>query len=123
MHPKLEAIHYLDFSTAAHQPWSILIEQIGKIEQDSELPEYDQTLQVSEGGGGDLPEEIDPIVESILTYLNQRGLQMVSISRLRTRKIIDEKFSDKDLQGLIQKYRMILRPARLKGGKRGVAKL
>ena len=123
IHPKLEAIQYLDFSSATHQPWSILIERIGEIEQDNELPEYDQTLQAGVGGLGHSSDEVDPVVDSILKYLNERGYQMMSFNRIRKRKIVDAEFSDEDFERLIQRHRMILRLAKLKDGKRGVAKL
>lgn len=118
LHPKLEAIQYLDFSVPAHQPWSILVERIREIEQDNETPEYDQTHQTDVK---DSTQEIDPRVESILTYLNQRGYQMVSFDRIRGR--IDESLTDTQLTNLIEKHRSFVRPALLKGGKPGMAKL
>ncbi len=119
-HPKLEAIQHLDFSVAGHQPWSVLIERAQEIEHDNEVPEYDQAVEKDEGAEN-VPDDNDPIVESILTYLNQRGYQMVSFDRIRRR--IDQNLSNERLEELIKQHRRILRPARLKGGRPGMAKL
>ncbi|MHC4084009.1 MAG: toll/interleukin-1 receptor domain-containing protein [Planctomycetota bacterium] len=120
VHPKLEPIQHLDFSIPRQLPWADLIERVKEIERDSEIPEHDQAVE-EDKGAEDVLDDKDPIVESILTYLNQRGYQMVSFDRIRRR--IDENLSDEHLEGLIKQHRRILRPARLKGGKPGMAKL
>ncbi len=120
VHPKLEAIQYLDFSIAGHLPWSDLISRVQEVERDNEVPEYDLAVERDEGAE-DIPDENNPTVESIITYLNQRGCQMVRFDRIRRR--IDENLSDQRLEELIKQHRRILRPARLKGGRPGVAKL
>lgn len=117
IHPKLEAIQFIDFSVVGPLPWSVLIERLQEIEQDNEVPEYDQGTEKGE----DIPDENDHVVEAILTYLNQRGYQMVSFERIRRR--IDETLTDERLEELIKENRRIFRPARLKGGKPGMAKL
>ena len=119
LHPKLEVIQYLDFSMKGNLPWSLLIERLREIEQDNELPDYDQAGESD--GNMSAGEDVDPIVKSILTYLNQRGYQMVSFSRIRRR--IDEHLTDEQLRQLIEQNRSIFRPATLKGGKPGLAKL
>ena len=115
LHPKLEVIQYLDFSTRGHQPWSLLIERLREIEQDNELPEYDQSGQTDEDASS--PDEVEPIVTSILNYLNQRGYQMVSFERIR--RLIDENLMDEQLKQLIEQNKSIFRSATLKGGKPG----
>lgn len=120
VHPKLQVIQRLDFSNPGQLPWSVLIERVQEIEQDSEVPEHDQAAERDEGAER-VPDEKNPVVESILTYLDQRGYQMVSFDRIRGR--IDEDLSDEQLEELIRQHRRVLRPARLKGGKRGMAKL
>lgn len=120
VHPKLEVIQYLDFSIPGQLPWSVLIERVQEIEHDNEVPEHDQAVDENEPAE-EVPDVTDTIVESILTYLNQRGYQMVSFDRIRKR--INENLSDEHLEELIRQHRRILRPARLKGGKPGMAKL
>lgn len=117
VHPKLEVIQYLDFSTPAHQPWSILTERIHEIERDDELSEFDQADETVENSS----DEADPVVSAILTYLNQRGYQRVSFERIRRR--VDENLTDEELQQVIEKNRGIFRQSTIKGGKPGLAKL
>lgn len=119
LHPKLEVIQYLDFSTRGHLPWSILIDRLREIEQENELPEYDPSDQTNVNMASS--EDVEPIVKTILSYINQRGYQMISFDRVRRR--IDETLTDTQLKDLIEKNRTIFRAATLKGGKPGLAKL
>lgn len=118
LHPRLSPIQSLDFSQE-HLPWADLIERIREISQDVELSEYDPWE--STGAPGSPPDQINPTVQSILHYLNQRGYQMVSFDRIRRQ--IDENLTDEQLIRLIQENRTIFRPATLKGERRGLAKL
>lgn len=120
MHPKLEAIQYLDFSIPGNLPWSVLIERVREIEQDNEVPEYDQAVGRDKNDETTF-DETDPIVDSILAYIDQRGYQMVSFERIR--KQINGNLSDQRLRELIKNNRRIFRPAKIKGGKSGMAKL
>ena len=116
MHPKLEAIQYLDFSLAGRLPWSTLVERINEVEQD-ELPEYDSSsLDESLDRS-----HIDPMIEKILKYLDQRGYQMASFSRIRRR--VNEDVTDEQIATLIKTHPHLVRPVTLKGGKKGIAKL
>lgn len=119
LHPRLEVIQYLDFSTRGSQPWSLLTETIREIEQDCELPEHDQSAETVDRSPS--ADEVDPIVKSILNYLNQRGYQMVSFERIRRR--IDENLKDDQLKELIRNNRAIFRKAKLRGNRPGLAKV
>jgi hypothetical protein len=120
-HPKLEAIQFLDFTIPGEVPWGRLIERVKEIENDAERPEYDLGGEI-DVGTNEIAGKIDPVIESILKYLNERGYQVVSFNRLREKHIV-ENLKDKDLENLIEQHRRILRPAVLKGGNPGLAKL
>ena len=119
-HPKLEPIQYLDFSNPVSQPWDDLIDRIKEIEQENELPEFDQSGSDSDDNDA-TSVKVDPAVESILGYLNGRGYQMVSFDRVRRR--IDVSLTDEKLKEIIKKNNTIFRRAILKGSKPGMAKL
>jgi hypothetical protein len=111
LHPKLEAIQYLDFTGSGAPPWKSLVDRITEIADDNEesvkpLPKTSR---------------LDPKVKAILDYLNKRGYQMASFDRLRRR--IDEKLTDARLTKLIADNPTILRPASAKGNRPGLAKL
>ena len=112
IHPKLVGIQYVDFSIPGHQPWSELVERIKEAERQGEA---------SEGAGAsqDSPEE-DPVVSSILAYLNARGYQMVSFDRIRRQ--IDPGLTDQRLRALVKKHSGVFRLATLKGRKPGLAR-
>ena len=59
VHPKLEAIQYLDFSITGQLPWHELIEHINLVEHDNEVSEYDEAIG-KEKGADDIPDKIDP---------------------------------------------------------------
>jgi len=67
VHPKLEAIQYLDFSVPGSLPWSVLVERVQEIEAENELPEYDHIAELA-NDTKDSPNDNNPIVESILAY-------------------------------------------------------
>jgi hypothetical protein len=115
LHPKLAEIQSLDFSQE-HLPWPDLIE---RIREDAELSEDDPSGHIE--APEDAPAEVDPTVQAILDYLNRRGFQMVSFERIRQK--IDKDLKDEQLTRLIEENRNVFRPATLKGGKPGMAKL
>lgn len=115
VHPRLEPIQYLDFSVPGSLPWNLLIERIREIEADATSQE---DLDVAATAPD--PSTQDPTVKAILSYLNQRGYQMVSYERLRRR--IDSGLTDQALDALVQANPLIFRRAVLKEGKRGLAK-
>ncbi len=117
VHPKLEPIQNLDFSNPVSQPWDDLIDRIKEIEQENDLPEFDQT----DNDDAVSTAKLDPVVESILDYLNRRGYQMVSFDRVRRR--INESLTNEKLEEIIKQNSTIFRRAVLKGGKPGMAKL
>jgi len=114
VHPRLEPIQYLDFSVPGSLPWNLLIGRIREIEADA-TSEEDSVAVPSNA----LAQQ-DPTVEAILDYLNQRGYQMVSYERLRQR--IGPELTDQKLNALVDEHPTIFRPAKLKGGKQGLAK-
>ena len=117
LHPKLATIQYLDFSIPGVLPWSPLIERIREVETAQEPAASNTTIQ-SAAAPGD-PDDV--YVKAILDYLNQRGYQMASFERIRER--IDESLTNARLEEIIAKNKAIFRRAKLKGNRRGLAKL
>jgi hypothetical protein len=114
-HPRLEPIQYLDFSNPGSLPWNLLIERIREIEADA-------TSQEDLEAAAEAPQQPqhDSTVKAILSYLNQRGYQMVSYERLRRR--IDPALTDERLDAVVDANPTVFRHATLKEGKRGLAK-
>ncbi|HRC59807.1 MAG: toll/interleukin-1 receptor domain-containing protein [Propionivibrio sp.] len=116
VHPRLEPIQSLDFSIPGSLPWNLLIERIREIEADATSEEDLET-----SANTPEPPQQDATVKAILAYLNQRGYQMVSYERLRRR--IDPALTDQKLDEVVNANPTVFRFARLKEGKRGMAKL
>ena len=116
VHPRLEPIQSLDFSIPGSLPWNLLIERIREIEADATSEEDLET-----SANTPEPPQQDATVKAILAYLNQRGYQMVSYERLRRR--IDPTLTDQKLDEVVNANPTVFRFARLKEGKRGMAKL
>ena len=116
VHPRLEPIQSLDFSIPGSLPWNLLIERIREIEADATSEEDLET-----SANTPEPPQQDATVKAILAYLNQRGYQMVSYERLRRR--IDPTLTDQKLDDVVNANPTVFRFARLKEGKRGMAKL
>ncbi|MBK7565396.1 MAG: toll/interleukin-1 receptor domain-containing protein [Propionivibrio sp.] len=116
VHPRLEPIQSLDFSIPGSLPWNLLIERIREIEADATSEEDLET-----SANTPEPPQQDATVKAILAYLNQRGYQMVSYERLRRR--IDPALTDQKLDDVVNANPTVFRFARLKEGKRGMAKL
>ena len=116
LHPRLEPIQSLDFSIPGSLPWNLLIERIREIEADATSEEDLET-----SANTPEPPQQDATVKAILAYLNQRGYQMVSYERLRRR--IDPELTDQKLDDVVNANPTVFRFARLKEGKRGMAKL
>lgn len=115
IHPRLEPIQYLDFSVPGSLPWNLLIERIREIEADATLQEdLEPAPAIAESA------KHDPTVRAILSYLDQRGYQMVSYDRIRER--IDPGLTNESLDQLVDSNPSIFRHAVLKGGKKGLAK-
>ena len=119
IHPRLQTIQHLDFSVPGALPWESLVARIREVE-------------IGEGDGSNEPARVadaaaaavDPDtvhVKAILAYLNQRGYQMASFERLRTR--LETKLSDEQFTRIIDDHRSVFRRATLKGGRPGLAKL
>lgn len=115
VHPRLEVVQYLDFSTPGALPWDALVERIREIEADATGDEVIENVPVGER----LPVPT-ATVKAILSYLDQRGYQMASFERLRRR--IDESLTDKNFNEIIVANPTVFRYATLKGGKPGLAK-
>ncbi|MBO0932527.1 toll/interleukin-1 receptor domain-containing protein [Fibrella aquatilis] len=117
MHPRLESIQHLDFRVSNTLPWDLLIERIKEIEVDS----Y-QSLVMAESASQEISTNSeDPLVKSILNYLNQRGYQMVSFDRLRRR--IDSELTDENIEALVKNNASIFKRATLEGNRPGLAKI
>lgn len=116
VHPRLEPIQSLDFSIPGSLPWNLLIERIREIEADATSEE-----DLATSASTPEPPQQDATVKAILAYLNQRGYQMVSYERLRRR--IDPELTDQKLDDVVNANPTVFRFARLKEGKRGMAKL
>jgi len=116
IHPRLESLQHLDFSSPGSLPWETLIQRIKEAVTDSEQDVF-QTVTFSEK----MSKEDGLIVKAILNYLNQNGFQMASFEKLRTK--LDIEISDEEFATLIQKNKRIFRTAVIKGGKKGLAKL
>ena len=117
VHPKLEVIQYLDFSVNEHQPWSSLIDRLKEIAKDRECAEGDLS--------GEMPDEMnrddDPLVNSILNYLNLKGYQLASFERIQEQ--VDDAVTGEQLENLLERNKGVFRSVRIKGGKPGIAKL
>jgi len=95
---------------------NLLVERIREIEADATSQE---DLKVA--ATRPAPPTQDPTLKAILGYLNQRGYQMASYDRFRSR--IDPNLTDDKLDEIIAKNPTLFRHAVLKDGKRGLAKL
>jgi len=117
VHPRLQVIQHLDFSTPGALPWASLVERIREIEQEvqaqSKVPEEETGIDLN---GGDAV-----YAKAILAYLNQRGYQAISFDRLRKR--IDSTLTDQKLNQLILANPSIFRHAKLNTDRPGLAKL
>ena len=117
VHPRLQTIQHLDFSVPGSLPWETLVERIREIDKD--VKEKSATSDV---GPPIEPSQPDAVhVLAILAYLNQRGYQALSFERVRQR--IDSSLSDIKLNELIANNPTLIRHARLKTGKPGVARV
>jgi hypothetical protein len=117
IHPKLEPIQYLDFSSPRSLPWESLIERIRSIETDADTGPAEGRNTAADPG----VEAYGRNAKLILAYLNQRGFQMASFDRLREQ--IDKNLTDDDFRKIIDKNGTIFRPATLRGGKLGLGKV
>ena len=118
LHPKLEPIQHFDFSIPGALPWQALIARLQGIEDATRSPE--NTVAQAADAPGDGGASNEWYVDAILTYLNQRGYQMVSYDRIRTR--IDPQLTDAMLDALVDSNKNVFRHAVLKDNKPGLAK-
>jgi hypothetical protein len=115
LHPRLELIQYLDFSNPRAMPWDSLIRSIKDIETESR----EAIAPSSAPASAATPD--DTYAKAILLYLNQRGFQMASFDRLRSK--INKDLTDKDFNDIIVRNPTVFRHATLTGKKLGIAKL
>jgi hypothetical protein len=118
VHPRLEPIQHLDFSMSYALPWNLLIERIREIEADATSKE---DLVAAANVQKPPQPQPEPTVKAILSYMNQRGYQVVSYDRIRRR--IDSALTDQALNLLVDSSPTIFRRALLKDDKPGLAKL
>jgi hypothetical protein len=116
VHSRLEPIQYLDFSVPGSLPWNLLVERIREIEADATAKDDLSAASIL------LPplQQPDPMVKAILTYLNQRGYQMVSYDRLRKR--VNSNLTDPILDKLVDDNPTVFRRVVLTDDKPGLAK-
>ncbi|MCG8603744.1 toll/interleukin-1 receptor domain-containing protein [bacterium] len=103
IHPRLEAVQYLDFRNPKVRPWQDLLEEINHprpIRMRDSKYEIAKTL--------------------IIEYLDRNKIQMVGFDIVR--KNIDPEYDDRFLMDVIRKYPAWLRRANLKGDRLGVGK-
>lgn len=116
-HLKLEPIQYIDFSVGGDEPWGKLITRIREIETEQEANALVENINVS-----DLSKSPNDVtLKSILSYLEQRGYQMISFERARQR--INGELTDEILSQLVVKNPTVFRFATVRNGKPGLAKL
>lgn len=117
VHPRLQTIQHLDFSVPGSLPWETLVERIREIDKDVK-----EKSAVSDLGPPVEPSQPDAVhVRAVLAYLSQRGYQALSFERVRQR--IDVTLTDIKLNELIANNPTLIRHARLKTGKPGVARV
>lgn len=122
-HPKIEAIQHVDFSNPTSQPWEILEERIREVLAQAERPEDDYDSGpgappvVAQAGAADT---FEPVASQIIGYLDRRGFRMMSFERVRSS--INSELSDEWLAELVRNRPDVFRIARIKGGKKGLAR-
>lgn len=122
LHPKLEALHYLDFSHDGHLPWGELISSVEDARDQREEPDKNEEPRQKDEVRQEGPRsKEDKAVEEILKYLNRRGFQMVSYERIKEK--IDPSYDTEFLDNVLRQNKSKFRRARLRGGKTGLAKL
>jgi hypothetical protein len=115
IHPRLQVIHYLDFSNPRAMPWDSLIHTVKEIETEPrQAPKISKTPASA-------PPPDDTYANAILVYLNQRGFQMASFDRLRSK--INKDLTDKEFNEIIVRNPTVFRHATLTGKRLGIAKL
>jgi hypothetical protein len=115
VHPRLEPMHYIDFSYSRSLPWDDLIRRLREID----APEQ-QVLSTEESKAAGRARQDDGLVTEILDYFASRGFTMASFQRLS--KVLPSRPNESVLKNLLQANPDIFRPARIKGGLDGLAK-
>jgi TIR domain len=123
-HPRIEPIQYIDFSNAAHQPWQQLIDRIRDIQENAELPAEEEVPLAEAAVGTAEParrSEEARAADQIVAYLDRHGFQMVSFERIR--EAIGPGYDDTFLEQVISSHPTVFRRAKLRGDRRGMAKV
>lgn len=115
LHPRLESIQYIDFSYPLALPWKKLLKSIRKVETEQEEARKEESVAPVI----DAKKE-QAYAEAILEYLTKRGYRVASFDRLRRR--VAPELSNEMLDQIIRSKRDLFRSAKLKGGKRGIAR-
>lgn len=116
VHPRLEPIQYLDFSVPGALPFNLLVERIREIEAEATSQ---ADLDASTARPIDSPK--DPMIKSIIDYMNQRGYQYLTYDRVRRR--IDPQMTDDKLDEFVDRNASVFSRAVLADGKRGLKKV
>jgi hypothetical protein len=115
-HPRLEPIQQLDFYVPGALPWNLLIERILEIEGDA-TTQSDLAVAVAATEAA----RQDPAVMAIISDMTQRGYQIVSFERIRSR--IDPALTDEKLELLIKNNPNLIARATLKEGRPGLKRV
>jgi hypothetical protein len=122
VHPRLEPTQYIDFSYPRALPWDALVQRLKDIDE-SEV-EKGSTGRTAKAAAAitSSATELDKAAGQILEYLSSKGYTMVSFDRLRQKGVVPNLTKDV-FEELIASRPAIFRPATIKGGKSGIAKM
>ena len=123
VHPKLADIHHLDFRVGSDRPWARLVQRIALISSDTDQASTD-SQEASNASTQPHPADeqgrIAEVANLVLEYLNARGFGLVSFERIREN--MDPNLSDQWLASMVRARSDVFRPAKLRGGKTGLAR-
>jgi hypothetical protein len=114
MHPRLEPIHYFDFSYPKSLPWDELLKRLS----DTEYPDTVTTVSGStrKTSSGDAK-----AIREILAYLDKHGFTMASFERLHERVL--KAMPVKAMHALVDRNSTTFRHVKLRDAKPGLAKV
>ena len=116
VHPRLDPIHYVDFSYPRSLPWTDLINRLKEVEVEPDL----EPKSVAPAPSQFTDREIDEAAEHVLSYLSSKGYTMGSFERLGQ---VKPSLSPDILNAIIAKNPGLFRRTTIKGNKPGIRKL
>lgn len=117
VHPRLEIIQHFDFSYPRALPWDELLKRLDDVETEAEPGPIAAAAQADRSD----PDANDQTVRDVLGYLDRHGFMMASFERLIQRAVPG--MTAAQLSDMVSRNPRVFRPARLKGGKAGLAKV